>query len=83
MLLALFRGASLSADRSHIAVGVTWAVTRHGIEAMLVLAVLEFGLELGFIELSPTAPIRASQHFRPQCAAPRRALSGLKRRPMG
>src|SRR5215471_14895957 len=31
MLLALFRGASLSADRSHIAVGVTWAVTRHGI----------------------------------------------------
>jgi hypothetical protein len=50
---------------------------------MLVLAVLEFGLELGFIELSPTAPIRASQHFRPQCAAPRRALSGLKRRPMG
>ena len=57
MLLALFRGASLSADRSHIAVGVTWAVTRHGIEAMLVLAVLEFELELGLIELSLRPPL--------------------------
>jgi hypothetical protein len=32
MLLALFRGASLSSDRSHVAVGATWAVRRHGIK---------------------------------------------------
>ena len=32
MLLALFRGASSSSDRSHVAVGATWAERRHGIE---------------------------------------------------
>jgi hypothetical protein len=32
MLFTLFRGASLSADRSHMTVGVTWAVRRQGIE---------------------------------------------------
>ena len=31
-LLALFRGAGLSSDRFHVAVGATWAVRRHGIE---------------------------------------------------
>jgi hypothetical protein len=76
--LALFRGASLSADRSHIAVGVTWAVTRRGIEAMLVLAVLEFGLELGLLSFRSPLPFAllntsGSSQNSPRSAAPHRA----------
>ena len=82
MLLALFRGASLSADRSHIAVGVTWAVTRHGIEAMLVLAVLEFGLELGLLSFRsplPFALLNSSGSFATLAAIRRASLSPTKR----